>query len=459
MTTTPPGTAPRQDPGGPDGPAPRTRLRPTPRGWVLAGVALVTLVGAPLTGQRDILRISVLLLVLLAAAAWTATRATRTLDLVSRSRAGIVEAGSPATMRLTVRGRGRPGTRLLLEDHVPLALGGTARVTVPHVDAGQTLDLDHTVRSDVRGSYVVGPAVLRSQDVFGVVEAVRPLGGAVDVDVLPRVHELPGLALGDLGGARGSSASASAASSPDDSSIREYRVGDDLRRVHWRSTARRGAMMVRSDEHPGRPDVVLLLDDRAAAHHGRGAASSLEWAVTAAASAAVHLHRRGHRVRLLHGGTLDAVQDLDQDSAVRALLRSLARLQPGPADGLARSVASLRRLESTLLVAVLGSVDESDVQPLLSSRPLGTPALALLQRTTLWASDGPAPAEDLDRPLQRAHLTLARAGWRTAVAGPRDSVPEVWGRLARAGARPSPAPPAPPQGSRPGSTDPEGVSR
>lgn len=442
-----------------DGPAPRTRLRPTPRGWVLGAVAVVTLVGAPLVGQRDILRIAVLLVVLLVVAAWTATRATRTLDLVSRSRAGIVEAGSPATMRLTVRGRGRPATRLLLEDHVPLALGGTARMVVPRVDEGQTLDLDHTVRSDVRGSYAVGPVVLRSQDVFGVVEAVRPLGGTVGVDVLPKVHELPGLALGEVGGARGSSGSASAATSPDDSSIREYRVGDDLRRVHWRSTARRGAMMVRSDERPGRPDVVLLLDDRSAAHHGRGAASSLEWAVSATASAAVHLHRRGHHVRLLHGGTMDVVQDLDQGSAVRALLRSLARLEPGPVDGLARSVASLRRLESTLLVVVLGSVDESDVQPLVSSRPLGAPALALLQRTTLWGVDGPAPAEELDRPLQRAHLTLARAGWRTAVAGPRDSVPEVWGRLARAGARSSPVPPAPPAGHRTDPTDPGGVSR
>ena len=425
----------------------RTRLRPTPRGWVLGAVAVVGLVGAPLVGQRDILRIAVLLAVVLVVAGWTASRAVRTLDLVSRSRSAVVEAGTPTTMRLAVRGHGQPATRLVLEDHVPLALGGTARMTVPHLPDGQTLDLDHTVRSDVRGSYTVGPVLLRSQDVFGVVEAVRPLGGLVAVDVLPAVQELPGLSLGDLGGARGSAASAAASTAPDDASIREYRDGDDLRRVHWRSTARRGTVMVRSDEHPGRPDVVLLLDDRAGAHHGRGAASSLEWTVSAAASAAVHLHRRGHRVRLLQGGVLDTAQDLDQASSLRGLLRSLARLTPGPDDGLARSVASLRRVESTLLVAVLGSVDEADVQPLLSSRPLGAPALAVLQRTALWGAGGPAPDEELDRPLQRARLTLARAGWRTAVAGPRDSVPEVWGRLARGGGpRAAPVPPAPAPG-------------
>ena len=215
------------------------------------------------------------------------------------------------------------------------------------------------------------------------------VGDAVTLDVLPRVHQLADLTLGELGGARGASASASASAAPDDVSIREYRVGDDLRRVHWRSTARRGTVMVRSDEHPGRPDVVLLLDTRSTAHAGRGAASSLEWAISVTASAAVHLHRRGHRVRLLHDGAYDPPRELDEASAVRGLLRSLARLRPGAPDGLARSVASLGRAESTLLVAVLGAVDEDDVAPLLSARPLGVPALAVLLRTRAWSTSRP----------------------------------------------------------------------
>lgn len=271
-----------------------------------------------------------------------------------------------------------------------------------------------------------------ARDVFGLVTASRTVGESVTLDVLPRVHPLADLTLGELGGARGSSASASAAASPDDLSIREYRVGDDLRRVHWRSTARRGSVMVRSDEHPGRPDVVLLLDSRAGAHAGRGAGSSLEWAVSLTASAAVHLHRRGHRVRLLHDGAFDPPRELDDTSAVRGLMRSLARLQPGSPDGLARSTAALGRAESTLLVAVLGAVDEDDVAPLLAARPLGVPALAILERTAAWAS--PGPSED-GAGLQRAHLVLARAGWRTALAGPGDPVSDVWARLTRTGAR------------------------
>lgn len=408
------------------------RLRPTPRGWTFAVLALVAVVGAPLLGQRDILRIAVLLLVLLAAAAWSTARSVRSLDLVSRSKGELVEAGVSSAVRLTVLGRSRPGVRLVVEDHAPLALGGTARLGVPRLRSDQTLDLEYRVRSEVRGSYRLGPATVVAADVFGLVRATRLIGGTVTLDVLPRVHRLADLTLGELGGSRGSSASASAAAAPDDVSIREYRVGDDLRRVHWRSTARRGAVMVRSDEHPGRSDVVVLLDTRAGAHHGRGAASSLEWAISAAASTAAHLQRRGHRVRLLHDGEYDPPRELDETSAVRGLMRSLARLQTGPSGGLARSTTALGRADSTLLVAILGGVDEEQIAPLVSARPLGVPALAILLRTDAWGPGGGSSNQD---GLQRAQLVLARAGWRTSVAGPRDLVPDVWAHLTRTGAR------------------------
>ncbi|PRY17526.1 uncharacterized protein (DUF58 family) [Kineococcus rhizosphaerae] len=407
------------------------RWRPTPRGWVFAVVGVVAAVGAPFLGQRDILRLGVLLLVLVAVAAWSTTRSVQTLDLVSRSKDELVEAGVPSTVRLAVVGRARAGVRLVVEDSAPLALGGTARLTLPRLREGETLDLEYRVRSETRGSYRLGPATVIALDVFGLVRSARVLGDGVTLDVLPRVHPLADLTLGELGGSRGSSASASAAAAPDDVSIREYRVGDDLRRVHWRSTARRGAVMVRSDEHPGRPDVVVLLDTRAGAHAGRGPGSSLEWGISAAASVAAHLQRRRHRVRLLHDGAYDPPRELDETSAVRGLMRSLARLQPGQPDGLARSVTSLGRGESTLLVAVLGQVDEDDVAPLLSARPLGVPALAILLRASAWGT----PDESSDAGLERARLVLARAGWRTSVAGPGDLVPDVWAHLTRSGSR------------------------
>ena len=85
----------------------------------------------------------------------------------------------------------------------------------------------------------------------------------------------------------------------EDVTVREYRRGDELRRVHWRSSARVGELMVRREEQPWQSRATLFLDNRLRAHRGQGIASSLEAAVSAAASIAVHLSQRGFMVRFV----------------------------------------------------------------------------------------------------------------------------------------------------------------
>ena len=86
-----------------------------------------------------------------------------------------------------------------------------------------------------------------------------------------------------------------AAAGDDDVIPRAYRDGDELRRVHWRSTARYGELMVRREEQRWQDRAVLILDSRRSAHIGSGPSSSFEFAVSAAASIGVHLARSGPR--------------------------------------------------------------------------------------------------------------------------------------------------------------------
>jgi uncharacterized protein (DUF58 family) len=81
--------------------------------------------------------------------------------------------------------------------------------------------------------------------------------------------------------------------------VRPYRIGDELRRVHWRSTARYDELMVRLEERPWRGGTTLLLDRRDCAHRGRGAGSSLEYAISVAASVYAHLLARGEPVAMV----------------------------------------------------------------------------------------------------------------------------------------------------------------
>ena len=68
-------------------------------------------------------------------------------------------------------------------------------------------------------------------------------------------------------------------SGAEDAATREYRYGDDLRKVHWRSTARVGELMVRREEQPVHSRATVLLDGRRGAHRGSGPGSSFEYAV------------------------------------------------------------------------------------------------------------------------------------------------------------------------------------
>ena len=78
--------------------------------------------------------------------------------------------------------------------------------------------------------------------------------------------------------------------------LREYEVGDDLRRVHWRSTARTGELMLRQDEMPWEARSTILLDTRPSTHHGE----SFERAVEIAASLATAMCRGRRQVRFVH---------------------------------------------------------------------------------------------------------------------------------------------------------------
>ncbi|MGW4798912.1 DUF58 domain-containing protein, partial [Nonomuraea sp. NPDC004297] len=117
--------------------------------------------------------------------------------------------------------------------------------------------------------------------------------------------------------------------------LREYVVGDDLRHVHWRSSARVGTLMVRRLIDAALPTTTVLLDTRALT----------EPAVDAAASAAVAAARAGFPVRVLTGdGPL-----IGTKTDVESVLDRLALVRPGPS-GVAEALRAARGGGSLVLV-------------------------------------------------------------------------------------------------------------
>ena len=199
-----------------------------------------------------------------------------------------------------------------------------------------------------------------------------------------------------------------------DVGIRNYRSGDDIRTIHWRASARHDELMVRLDEPVSHGGAVVMLDHRLPAHAGEGAGSSLETAVTLAASVSLHLLTAEHQMRLTThtGAVLANGRDIEDD-----VLAALAVIEPDPTGPLtAASVAG-----TGLIIAILGALDLPTARLLVAARRRGTNAIALVLNTPDWDPAGP-PGDP------RAVMLLRSAGWRVVTIGSGDSLAVAWNR-------------------------------
>jgi hypothetical protein len=229
----------------------------------------------------------------------------------------------------------------------------------------------------------------------------------------------------------------------DDVTTREYRYGDDLRRVHWRSTARYGELMVRREEQPWQNRGVLLLDTRAVAHRGEGAGSSFEWAVSAIASIGSHLAREAFGLRLVTdvGAEVSgySVETMAGAPFEGVLLDNLALVTTSGGHTLSAGLAGIRRGGGEgLVIAVLGSLTDGDLDSLARFRQHASTCAAIVLDTASWSSSGlihgssrlpnGLPTSTRNHAQSCAHL--AAAGWKVMSAPPGTDLRTLWSAAA-----------------------------
>ncbi|HEU5455731.1 MAG TPA: DUF58 domain-containing protein, partial [Nocardioides sp.] len=273
----------------------------TVRGRAFLAAGVTAIVCAIILGQPALTRVGVLVGALPLVTAALIGRSRYRLALVRTVNPQLVTAGQPVRVNLSLTNEGRtPSGVLRLEDQVPYVLGTRPRFVLEGIGQGWRRHVTYHVRSDVRGQFDIGPMSVRVSDPFGLVELGRAFQTTVPLTVTPRTVPLPQIPLGGAWTGSGDNRPrAFATGSAEDVTVRAYRRGDDLRRVHWRSSARVGELMVRREEQPWQSRATVFLDNRVRAHRGQGIASSLEAAVSTAASIAVHLSLRGFTVRLV----------------------------------------------------------------------------------------------------------------------------------------------------------------
>jgi uncharacterized protein (DUF58 family) len=433
----------------------------TLRGRCLVAAGLTLLLLGVLLGEQPLVQaaVFVLALPLLSAVAVArhrfriASRRTVTPARLPRGRDAEVQ------LELSNAGRGTGGLWLLAET-LPRELGSTPQFVVDRLPGGGSTTLHYRVHGGRRGRHRLGPLRLRLVDPFGLV--LRSVVGA-DTAALVVVPRVVPLGPGGPGGGHGAGGTGTrrslAVHGEDDVSTRPYRHGDDLRKVHWRATARTGELMVRLEERPWRAQATLLLDTRTRAHliarslptdrraipTGPDAPppDSFEWLVEAAASIGTELLARGATLRVVTEGAELTGTDAGAGLGPEELLDRLAGVVPSRLAGLAPGLALLTRAAGEgPVVALLGAIGPDEAAELVRVRSGPATDLAVLTDIGSWAEVegarrrrpvGAAARAELTRQQEAAADLLRAGGWQVAVAGAGDTVADVWAQVARPG--------------------------
>ncbi|MBP2330525.1 uncharacterized protein (DUF58 family) [Kibdelosporangium banguiense] len=235
-------------------------------------------------------------------------------------------------------------------------------VDVPPLGPGERTSVDYRIPTERRGVFPVGSLTLRRKGFLGMADSRTVLDDTIEVRVVPRVLPVRGVPAGVRRGHIGADERVEHGGT-DLVGLREYVPGDDLRRLHWATSARAGALMVREDADPGRPHLAVILDDRPGGHsEPQGFEDAVELAASLLSAGMV----AGHPVRLM---ATSGAADLEVPAGVieaggadaDMVMAVLADLQP--VDESANAPSQLPARDLDVVAVVCGA--NADLAPLL----------------------------------------------------------------------------------------------
>ncbi|MCB1125916.1 MAG: DUF58 domain-containing protein, partial [Verrucomicrobiae bacterium] len=310
---------------------------------------------------------------------------------------------------------GRANRSFRLSDSLPpIRMAQTRPEALPSLPPKGTVEVTVRVLPHRRGPLVLTGGLVARRDPFGLFRAFSRVRKPHTVLVLPRRYPLPPLALpGRTQYQRGGVAMAAGVGESEEFiSLREYRQGDSLRRIHWRSTARRGEPIVKEfqDEHFTRH--ALVLDTFCEAAHD----ALFEEAVAVAASFACTIPDQDSLLDLMFVGpdtvcvtTGRGVGHAQQMLEVLAAVRPCRENRVGDLRTLVLN--HVERLSGVLLVCLEWDDGRRDLARRLRALNVPTLAMVLVRPGRVTPFDPGPPDAQPDR-LLLLESGRVGSGWR-----------------------------------------------
>jgi uncharacterized protein (DUF58 family) len=342
-----------------------------PLGWTVMALAVAAWITGMLLGWQEVATAGLVLAIVVVICALFLIGRTEydvSLDL-ARTR---VVVGERAIGALTLHNR---GSHAILPSRVVLPVGaGRGEFSIQRLAPGAEVEELFAIPTQRRGVVEVGPVSVVRGDPLGLFERARHRDEPVNLYVHPRTTLFGGQSLGFLRDLEGLPAADLSRDDVSFHALLEYQPGDDLRHVHWRSTARTGIMMVRQFEETRRSHFVIGLSTSPREYRSE---DDFELAVSVAGSIGLRALRDSQRVdvrvqgRELATGT--GKQLLDSLSMVEH-----SRVRDGGVADLSGVLAAHMPLASVVALVCGSGVSTEELRLACSRVPFGARAVAVV---------------------------------------------------------------------------------
>jgi uncharacterized protein (DUF58 family) len=224
--------------------------------------------------------------------------------------AGKVDSGDTLRVKAVLRNTGfLPVINLLLEDQLSCAPEGAkqARALIEYLGPGKTINVEYSCLCPRRGKYKLGPFRMYFFDPLGLFFLKRTCRDYAEIYVYPKtfpIHKFPALAKGIVPWF-GIDTSRSSGDDDEFFGVREYRLGDPIKRIHWFSTALKNRLIVKQFQRQVFSRATIMFSLHRDKDYGDGDDSTGEYTVKIAASVARHLIEQGVSLEIIaHAGEM-----------------------------------------------------------------------------------------------------------------------------------------------------------
>lgn len=266
----------------------------TRAGWTVAALAALAIVSGRLVGSMELFVAGGVAAMVVVVAGVHVVTTRCNLSAVRTVQPSRVHAGDIAIVELSITNDGhrRSPTAVVID---LVGHRRQARVRIPPLAAGHSTSGRYQLATDRRGHLDLGPLRVQVSDPFGLTRVDTTIGTTDQLVVFPVVERVAAPPL-DLHGDPDTGIPQPRRWTDGDEfhALRGYANGDDLRRVHWPTSARVDELMVRQDEAHQQDRTTVVLDTRGTVH----TSDSFEQCVSAAASILVAASRRGDLLSL-----------------------------------------------------------------------------------------------------------------------------------------------------------------